>query len=102
MLLPHPCPGTNSATWNSLLKDPHHMSPSAGETFDHIAPLYDATRGWPPHVASQIGAGLYALLAPAAQPGAAVRVVEVGAGTGRALAPLVAQGAWGVGLDMSL
>jgi SAM-dependent methyltransferase len=68
--------------------------------YDRVAAVYDATRGWPPEVAARIGAGLYALLAPAARPGAP-RVVEVGAGSGRALAPLAARGAWAVGADVS-
>src|SRR3954447_5133962 len=101
MPLPHPGSGSVPPARDSLLKDLHPMSPSLGVIYDHIAPIYDATRGWPPEVAAQIGAGIYDLLAPAARPGAPLRVLEVGAGTGRALAPLVAQGAWGVGLDVS-
>ena len=72
-----------------------------GQNFDRAAGIYDATRGWPPAVAAQIGAGLYQALAPFAQPGERVRVVEAGAGTGRVLLPLAAEGAWTVGMDIS-
>lgn len=71
-------------------------------SYDRVASIYDATRGWPPEVAAQIGAGLYDLLAPGARPGAPPRVIEIGAGSGRVLAPLVARGAWAVGADVSL
>ena len=71
-------------------------------SYDRVATIYDQTRGWPPEVAAQIGAGLYNLLLPAARPGAPPRVVEVGAGSGRVLAPLVARGAWAVGADVSV
>src|SRR6476659_2227177 len=66
--------------------------------YDAIAPLYDATRGWPPAVAGQIGAGLRDLLQGAAG-GTSLRVLEVGAGTGRALLPLAERGVLIVGLD---
>src|SRR5215212_9953392 len=69
-------------------------------SYDRVAGIYDATRGWPPEVTAQIGASLYNLLAPAARSGTP-RVVEVGAGSGRVLAPLVARGAWAVGADVS-
>lgn len=68
--------------------------------FDRVAAIYDQSRGWPPAVAAEIGANLYGLLAPFAQR-AAVRVVEVGAGTGRVLGPLAAHPVWAVGVDVS-
>ena len=66
--------------------------------YDAIAQLYDATRGWPPDVAGQVGAGLRDLLHDVSG-GTPLRVLEVGAGTGRALLPLAQAGAWTVGLD---
>jgi SAM-dependent methyltransferase len=76
------------------------MTPEPVQNFDRVAGIYDQTRGWPPDVAAQIGAGLYGLLAPFAQ-GERVRVVEVGAGTGRVLGPLAAHPVWAVGVDVS-
>ena len=76
------------------------MNAEPVRNFDRVADIYDQTRGWPPDVATQIGAGLYALLAPFAQ-GERVRVVEVGAGTGRVLGPLAAHPVWAVGVDVS-
>jgi ubiquinone/menaquinone biosynthesis C-methylase UbiE len=72
-----------------------------GQNFDRAAGIYDATRGWPPGVAAQIGAGLYQALAPFAQPGQRLRVIEAGAGTGRVLLPLAEAGAWTTGVDIS-
>jgi ubiquinone/menaquinone biosynthesis C-methylase UbiE len=72
-----------------------------GARYDDIAATYDATRGWPPEIAAAIGAALHAQLAPFAPSDRPLRVVEVGAGTGRVLAPLAAQGAWTIGVDLS-
>lgn len=72
-----------------------------GQNFDRAAGIYDATRGWPPAAAAQIGAGLYQALAPFARPGQRLRVIEAGAGTGRVLLPLAAAGAWTAGVDIS-
>jgi SAM-dependent methyltransferase len=76
------------------------MSAEPVTNFDRVADIYDQTRGWPPDAAATIGAGLYSLLAPFAQ-GDRVRVVEVGAGTGRVLGPLTAHPVWAVGVDVS-
>jgi SAM-dependent methyltransferase len=70
--------------------------------YDSLAAGYDATRGWPLGVAATIGAGLAGLLAPYRREARPLCVLEVGAGTGRVLAPLAAQGAWTVGLDISM
>ena len=75
--------------------------PAPPPRYDQVAAQYDATRGWPPAVAAAIGRGLHTLLAAYARPGRPPRVLEVGAGTGRVLAPLAAAGAWAVGLDVS-
>jgi SAM-dependent methyltransferase len=72
-----------------------------GQSFDRVATEYDATRGWPPGVAAQIGAGLYRALAPFARPEQRLRVIEAGAGTGRVLLPLATAGAWTAGVDIS-
>lgn len=75
--------------------------PESTARYDEIAPAYDASRGWPPAVAAAISAALYARLTPFAGAGRALRVLEIGAGTGRVLLPLAARGAWAVGLDAS-
>jgi len=72
-----------------------------GQSFDRVATEYDATRGWPPGVAAQIGGGLYDALALFARPGQRLRVIEAGAGTGRVLLPLAGAGAWTAGVDIS-
>jgi ubiquinone/menaquinone biosynthesis C-methylase UbiE len=76
------------------------MTSEPVRNFDRVADIYDESRGWPSDVSTQIGAGLYALLAPFAQ-GKRLRVVEVGAGTGRVLGPLAAHPVWAVGVDVS-
>ncbi len=70
------------------------------KNFDRVADIYDQSRGWPPDASTEIGAGLYALLAPFAGTDR-VRVIEVGAGTGRVLGPLAAHPVWAVGVDVS-
>ena len=72
-----------------------------GQSFDRVATEYDATRGWPPGVAAQIGDGLYRALAPFSRPEQRLRVIEAGAGTGRVLLPLATAGAWTAGVDIS-
>lgn len=65
-------------------------------SFDRVAEIYDATRGFPAGVDAAVGRGLAALL-----PGPGARVVEVGVGTGRVAVPLAKEGIRVVGLDLS-
>jgi ubiquinone/menaquinone biosynthesis C-methylase UbiE len=65
--------------------------------FDRAAPLYDATRGYPPDVAEQIGAAI--VEAANAQP--ATRFLEVGVGTGRIALPIARKGYDYTGVDIS-
>jgi len=65
--------------------------------FDRAAPLYDATRGYSPDVAAQIGA---AIIEAAAVPPDA-RFLEVGVGTGRIALPIARQGYDYTGVDIS-
>jgi ubiquinone/menaquinone biosynthesis C-methylase UbiE len=65
--------------------------------FDRAAPLYDATRGYPPAVAEQIGAAI--IEAANAQPD--TRFLEVGVGTGRIALPLAFRGYDYTGVDIS-
>ncbi len=75
-------------------------TPSSGPqslAFDRAAPLYDATRGYPPDVAEQIGAAI--IEAANAQP--ATRFLEVGVGTGRIALPIALRGYDYTGVDIS-
>ncbi len=65
--------------------------------FDRAAPRYDATRGYAPEVAEQIGASI--IKAAAAPPDA--RFLEVGVGTGRIAMPIARQGYDYTGVDIS-
>ncbi|HEY7349399.1 MAG TPA: class I SAM-dependent methyltransferase [Ktedonobacterales bacterium] len=65
--------------------------------FDRAAPLYDATRGYPPDVEEQIGAAI--IKAANAQP--ETRFLEVGVGTGRIALPIARQGYDYTGVDIS-
>ena len=78
------------------------MSSSSGSgpqslSFDRAAPLYDATRGYPPDVAEQIGAAI--VEAANAQPD--TRFLEVGVGTGRIALPIARMGYDYTGVDIS-
>ncbi len=73
---------------------PSHLRSLA---FDRAAPLYDATRGYPPEVAEQIGAAI--IEAAGAQP--ETRFVEVGVGTGRIALPIARRGYDYTGVDIS-
>jgi ubiquinone/menaquinone biosynthesis C-methylase UbiE len=65
--------------------------------FDRAAALYDATRGYPPDVAEQIGAAIVEAASP--QPDA--RFLEVGIGTGRIALPIARRGYDYTGIDIS-
>jgi SAM-dependent methyltransferase len=65
--------------------------------FDRAAPLYDATRGYPPEAAEQIGAAIIA--AANAQP--ETRFLELGVGTGRIALPIARRGYDYTGVDIS-
>jgi len=65
------------------------------KSFDRVAHVYDATRGFPPEIAPKVGAGLAALLPPGAH------VLEVGIGTGRVAVPLSAHDVRITGIDIS-
>ncbi|MFN0095981.1 MAG: class I SAM-dependent methyltransferase [Dehalococcoidia bacterium] len=65
-------------------------------SFDRVAHLYDATRGFPPEAEAAIAAGLRALL-----PSGAPHLLEVGIGSGRVAAPLAATGVRITGIDIS-
>jgi ubiquinone/menaquinone biosynthesis C-methylase UbiE len=65
--------------------------------YDHVAAVYDRTRGFPEGVGQQIGAGLAKLLRQSKRP----LLLEVGVGTGRVAIPLAEQGIRVVGLDLS-
>jgi ubiquinone/menaquinone biosynthesis C-methylase UbiE len=65
--------------------------------FDRAAPLYDATRGYSPEVAEQIGAAI--IEAANAQPG--THFLEIGVGTGRIALPIAQQGYDYTGVDIS-
>ena len=66
-------------------------------SFDRAAPLYDATRGYAPDVAEQIGAAI--VEAAGAQP--ETRFIEVGVGTGRIALPIARLGYDYTGVDIS-
>ena len=66
-------------------------------SFDRAAPLYDATRGYTPDVAEQIGAAI--VEAASAQP--ETRFLEVGVGTGRIALPIARLGYDYTGVDIS-
>ncbi len=66
-------------------------------SFDRVAHLYDATRGYPPEVSERIATGLMRLgPAPAGS-----SVLEIGIGTGRIALPLLAHGVNMSGVDIS-
>jgi ubiquinone/menaquinone biosynthesis C-methylase UbiE len=65
--------------------------------FDRAAPLYDATRGYSPEVAEQIGVAI--IEAASAQPD--TRFLEIGVGTGRIALPIARQGYDYTGVDIS-
>ena len=65
--------------------------------FDRAADFYDATRGFPPGVETDVAA----LIARAGGLGAASRVLEVGVGTGRVALPLAALVRDVTGVDLS-
>ncbi|MGI8926605.1 MAG: class I SAM-dependent methyltransferase [Tepidiformaceae bacterium] len=64
-------------------------------SFDRVAAIYDATRGFPDGVEDQVGDGLAVLLRPGA------RLLEVGIGTGRVAVPLAQRGIRVSGVDIS-
>jgi ubiquinone/menaquinone biosynthesis C-methylase UbiE len=68
------------------------------KSFDRVAHCYDETRGLPPDVERQIGAGIAALLRDVAP---APRLLEVGIGTGRIAVPTAAAGVRVTGIDIS-
>jgi SAM-dependent methyltransferase len=78
---------------SSPAPSPEHQSLA----FDRAAPLYDATRGYPPEVAEQIGAAII----EAANARADTRFLEVGVGTGRIALPIARQGYDYTGVDIS-
>jgi ubiquinone/menaquinone biosynthesis C-methylase UbiE len=66
-------------------------------SFDRAADFYDATRAYPPDVANKITQSILDLTG--AQP--STRIFELGIGTGRIAAPLIARGLNVSGLDLS-
>lgn len=66
-------------------------------SFDPLATIYDATRGYPPGVDQQIAKDLLQLVQATPQ----TRFLEVGIGTGRISFPLAAQGHDVTGVDIS-
>jgi SAM-dependent methyltransferase len=66
-------------------------------SFDRVADLYDATRGYPPEVASAIAAAMVRM----GQLGVGAEALEVGIGTGRIALPLLAEGVNVTGVDIS-
>ncbi len=65
--------------------------------FDRAADVYDATRGYAPDVAEQIGAAIV----EAASPHQNTRFLEVGIGTGRIALPIARRGYDYTGVDIS-
>lgn len=63
--------------------------------YNRIAHSYDASRGYPPEAAAQIGAAV------AARCGQGARVVELGVGTGRVARPLASAGLRVMGVDIA-
>jgi SAM-dependent methyltransferase len=82
---------TSSNSSSSSSPEPQSLA------FDRAAPLYDATRGYPPEVAERIGAVI--IEAVAAQPD--TRFLEIGVGTGRIALPIARQGYDYTGVDLS-
>jgi SAM-dependent methyltransferase len=68
--------------------------PRAGISFDRVAPLYDASRGLPPSVASAVADRLARLIG-------SERTLEVGVGTARWARPLEERGVRIVGVDLA-
>jgi ubiquinone/menaquinone biosynthesis C-methylase UbiE len=66
-------------------------------SFDRIAERYDATRGFPPGVETQIGAAFRRLSGLRA----GAHLLEIGVGTGRIAIPLASQGYRYTGADIS-
>lgn len=66
------------------------------KSFDRVAGIYNATRGFPREAEAKIAGGLLALL-----PGGRPRLLEVGVGSGRMAAPLAAAGVSVIGIDIS-
>ena len=66
-------------------------------SFDRAADFYDATRAYPPRVADRITRSILDLTG--ATP--STRILEVGIGTGRISAPLIARGLNVMGLDLA-
>ena len=66
-------------------------------SFDRAADFYDATRAYPPEVADRITRSILDLTGATAY----TRILEVGIGTGRISAPLIARGLNVAGLDLS-
>jgi ubiquinone/menaquinone biosynthesis C-methylase UbiE len=71
------------------------MNPSY--SFDRAADFYDATRVYPPGVAEKITHSILDLTRATAS----TRILEVGIGTGRISAPLIARGLNVTGIDLS-
>lgn len=65
--------------------------------FDRAAPIYDATRGFPPGVGAQVATGLATLAGLTGHQ----RVLEIGVGTGRIALPLSPYARLYVGVDIS-
>jgi SAM-dependent methyltransferase len=64
-------------------------------SFDRAAETYEETRGFPPGVAGLVAETAHDLVRPA------VRVAEIGVGTGRIARPLLARGLQVTGIDLS-
>lgn len=64
-------------------------------SYDRIASSYDASRGYPPAAAAQLGAAIVARCGPAPL------ILELGIGTGRVAAPVREAGGRVVGVDLA-
>ncbi|HLY31382.1 MAG TPA: class I SAM-dependent methyltransferase [Ktedonobacterales bacterium] len=95
---PSEAPEPSKSSGDSQSQPPTSTPNASGSlSFDRVAAIYDATRGYPPAVASEIARGM-AEFGPF-PPGSAV--LEIGIGTGRIALPLLELGIHITGVDIS-